>query len=247
MGNLNNKKKNIKKKENNKENNIQNNSQNTENILNSEFSYIYFLKDLTTQSFCKYWNDNTFTLFKSYYDIIYLIYANKSNSIISLDLISNKKINEIKHAHNDYITSFRHYFDKNSKRDLLISLSLDDNNLKLWNINSLECLINIKKVNKVGFLTSACFLEDNNSIYIITSNKKNNILIENIKIFDLNGNKIKEIKDSNNSTVFIDTYYDIKLSKNFIITGNEGFSQSYDYNKNKKYFKYIEKKMIIHI
>ncbi len=103
MGNLNNKKKNKKKKENKKENNIQNNSQNTENILNS----VYFLKDLVTESFCKYWNDNTFTLFKSYYDIIYLIYANKSNSIISLDLIDDKRIDEITHAHNDYYKTMK--------------------------------------------------------------------------------------------------------------------------------------------
>ena len=100
-------------------------------------------------------------------------------------------------------------------------------------------------------INSACFLNDNNNNYI-TSNKKkyeydnviNNVIIENIKIFDFNGNKIKEINNSNNSTFFIDTYYDNKLSKIFIITGNHGFSQSYDYNENKIYFKYIDDNII---
>ena len=99
--------------------------------------------------------------------------------------------------------------------------------------------MNIKEVNNIGFLVSTCFLNDNN-IYIITSNKNNTNLLENIKIFDLNGNKAKEIENSNNSILFIDTYYDNNLSTIYIINGNNGFSQSYDYNKNKKYFKYNE-------
>ena len=240
MRNLNNKNKYNNKKENKKKNNIENNIQNNNNYLfHSNPLDINFLKDLTTKSYCRYWNDNTFALFKSYNDIFYIIYANASKSIVSFDLINNKKIIEIKNAHNNYITNFRHYFDKKNKRDLLISLSEDDNNLKVWDINNFKCLVNIKKVNDIGFLVSACFLNDNNNIYIITSNSYTN-LYENIKIFDLNGNKTKEIDNSNKSTFFIDTYYDNNLSKIYIITGNNGFSQSYDYNKNERYFKYNE-------
>ena len=81
------------------------------------------------------------------------------------------------------------------------------------------------------------------SVYLILyeSNKVNGInTLEYIKVFDLNGNIIKEMNNSNYSTLFVDTYYDKKLSKNFIITGNKGFSQSYDYIENKLYFKYAE-------
>ena len=61
-----------------------------------------------------------------------------------------------------------------------------------------------------------------------------------MKIFDFNGNKIKEINNSNDKTNFIDIYYDSKLSKNYILTVNEGYIKSYDYNKNEIYKKYSD-------
>ena len=86
-------------------------------------------------------------------------------------------------------------------------------------------------------MSSAWLLKDNNQNYIITCNDD----IEPIKIFDLEGNKIKEIKNFKYNSYFIDTYYDNNLSKIFIITGNGGYSQSYDYNENKiKIIKYID-------
>ena len=71
-----------------------------------------------------------------------------------------------------------------------ILLFLYDNNIKLQNINNndINCLLNIKNINKRGRLFSACILNDNNNNYIITSNNMN----EKIEIFDFNGNKIKK-------------------------------------------------------
>ena len=80
--------------------------------------------------------------------IIYLIYSNHYKSIISYNLTNNTKINEIKNAHNDFINNFRHYLDNINNRDLIISLSANDNNIKLWNIKSWECLIDIKNLYK---------------------------------------------------------------------------------------------------
>ena len=61
---------------------------------------------------------------------------------------------------------------------------------------------------------------------------------EPIKIFDFNGKKIKEINDSNERTLFIDTYYDNKSSKIYILTANSKNVKSYDYEKNKIYHIY---------
>ena len=158
--------------------------------------------------------------------------------MISFDIINNKKINEIKKAHDENIISIRNYFDNTSKNDLIMSLSALDNNIKIWNSYNFICLLNIKKVNKGGTLLSACFLNENNEIYILTSNRNFNTNIEYIKAYDLNGNKIKEINNSNNNTFFIDNYFDKKMSNNYIITGNEGYSISYDYNNNQIYHKY---------
>ena len=154
------------------------------------------------------------------------------------NLIDFKLINEIKMAHFKFITNFRHYYDRDNKLDLIISISSIDNNIKLWNANNWDCLYNFMNLNKSGTLFSGCFLNDNKNNYILTSNF--NILkkVENIKIFDFNGNKIKEIKDSNFNTYFIDCYYDNNLSKNFIITGNSDLIRAYDYNNNEIYKKY---------
>ena len=126
--------------------------------------------------------------------------------------------------------------------DLFISISYIDNNLKLWNISNFECLLNIKNVNKTGHLKSACFLKDNNFNYIITSNSSNNSAIKSelIKVFDFKGTKIKNINGSNEKVDFINTYYDERLSKNFIIVCSRGYSKSYDYKENKIYHKYSD-------
>ena len=74
----------------------------------------------------------------------------------------------------------------------------------------------------MGILLSACFLEDNNKIYIITSNRNEDGNTEYIKIFDLSGQKIKEMNNSNEEIYIIDIFYDNILSKNYIINGNYG-------------------------
>ena len=197
---------------------------------------IQLFTNITKDSYADYILDNTFALFTSIDDIIYLVYSNSKKSIISYNLIDNKKINEIKNAHARDITNFRHFFDKDKKRDLLISISLSDNNLKLWNMNTFECLIHLENVNKSGRLFSGCMFSENNANYIITSCAYGNN--EPIKIFDINNNNIKEIKDSSESTYFIDIFFNKNLSKNYIITGNNGFIKSYDYNNNLVYHKY---------
>ena len=206
---------------------------------NIQFPKMKYLYEITNDSYAYYTLDNTFTIFKSINNILYLIYSNEHKDIISFDLINNKKMGEIKKAHNEFITNFRHYLDKIYKRDLFISISGKDNNIKLWDITNYKCLIDIKNINNKGELDSACFLNDGNSNFIVTSNDNYN-KTDFIKIFDFNGRKIKDLKDSNERTKFVDTYYDNKLSKNYIISGNFSYIKSYDYNNNILYHKYCD-------
>jgi len=90
-------------------------------------------------------------------------------------------------------------------------------------------------------LYSACFLNENEKNFILTSNYNKKGKPEPIKIFDLNGEKIGEINDSNDSTLIIKIYYDEILSKNYIVTGNLNCIKSYNYNSNKLYHKYYDK------
>ena len=223
-----------------KENNILfKNALSNNNINSSSPQNIEFLKELTKDSYSGYEIRNSFTIFKSINDILCMVYANKNKSILLYNMVDYKKINEIKRAHNNFISSFRHYLDSIYKRDLLLSISALDNNIKLWNANNLECLVNIKNIYNEGFLYSASLLINNKENYIITSNEYifNN---ESIFVFDLKGQKIKEINDSKESTLFLDIFYDNKLSKNYIISGNRGYIKSFDFDENKIYHKYCE-------
>ena len=104
-----------------------------------------------------------------------------------------------------------------------MSISKQDNNIRIWDIKSWECILNLTHINNNGYLLSACFLYENNQNYIITSNCNFENTSEPIKIYDFNGNKIKEINDSNEETYFVDTYYDDILSIKYIITGNNTY------------------------
>ena len=205
------------------------------------------LGNITQDSYADIILNNTFVIFISIEKITYLIYCSTENSIICFNLENNQKINEIKNHHEDNITNFKHYLDKNKKRDLIMTISLNDNNIRIWNIIDWECITNIKNVNKSGYLYSACFLFNNNSIYIISSNLNLLNISEPIKIFDLKGKQIDEFKDSNDITYIIEQYYDSNLSINFIISGNLGFIKSYDFNSKKLYYKYYDTNNGIHL
>ena len=119
--------------------------------------------------------DNTFSVFNSINNIIFLIYGNKEKSIISYNLINKEKINEIKNAHQNDISNIRHHLDIINKRDLFLSISANEYNVKVWNVTNFQCLLNLNNFdaiysNKYGYkLCSACFLTDKNQNYIITS------------------------------------------------------------------------------
>ena len=212
------------------------------NLFDLNINNIQCLNNITNDSYSQWLLDNTFCIFKASNNILYLIYSNKYKSIISYNLINNKKINEVKCAHESYITNIRYFLDKKEKKDLIMSISGENNNIKLWNIKNFECLSNIKNINKGGYLHSACFLYlyYENQNFILTSNCNWIFNSELIKLYDLNGNKMKEIEDSNDRTFFIDTYYDNKLCKNYIITGNYSFVKSYDIAKIEIYHKYYD-------
>ena len=200
-----------------------NNDSNPENIK--------YLNGRISDSFMRTCQDNSFCVFKSIDNILYLIYQNKQKSIISYNLIDNIVMNEIKNPHRYYyIDMLNHYFDEMNKRDLL--LSFHDINIKLWNINNWELLLNF---NTLSQIYSASFLNDNKIIYIILfcENEKTNI-------YDCKGNFIKKLNDFNTIVYFSDVYFDKKMDKTFILIGNKCFSKSYDYKQDKLYYKYSD-------
>lgn len=233
-------KKNIKEKQNSKIKNLSNNKNNTSKEIN--------LENIMTISKDCYANisliDNSFCIFTSIDKIFYLVYSNVSYSIIFYNLIDFQKMNEIKNAHkyhSDEATDnriyFRHHFDKNNERDLILSILSGENNLKIWNVQNLECLLNINNIYRDCILSSACFINYSNNINIVTANKSR-AFQEPIKVFNLKGKLLLDLRSSIYSTIFIDEYYDNKKKVNYIIAGCQRFVRVYNYNKKELYNKY---------
>ena len=201
---------------------------------------IKLLSTFTTNAFNSNGMNNTFCIFKNRFNTIILLYA-KKRTIISYNLINNQKINEYKNAHCNNIINCNHYYDKKNNKHLIMSISEEDNNLKIWNYSNFKCLCNIVGIMSKGDVYSACFLNYKNNILFIVDNFYVNWgVTEPIKVYNLNGCTIKQIGDSNSDTYFIDTYIDSKKSKYYIITTNFGYIKSYDYEENKTYYKYCD-------
>ena len=210
---------------------------NLRNLNNNDPKKIEVSKNITKEAYAYTDLVNSFSVFKSLDEILYLIYATKEKSIICYDLEGQKTIKEIKNKHNEFITNLIHYLDNINKRDLVMSISLIDSNINIWNAGNWELVINIPNAYESGYLYSGCFLKDKNQNYIITSNYKGN---KPIIVFDFNRQKIKELNDSSENTFFVSVYFDEILEKNYIVTGNMDSVISYDYEKNELYHVYKE-------
>ena len=215
--------------------NINLNNKKGKKIIEPNPMDLKFYKDLSNDSI-------SFIVYKSINDNIYLVYSNKNNSIISYDLIDNKKTIEIKNGHNDKITFLRHYLDKSKKRDLILSMS---EVIKVWNSNNFECLLKLSNIYRNSyFLFSACFIKDFfYDICIIPCYLEKDYNNDKLKVYNLYGTKIKEINDSSGYKQYsssIETFYDEKSKITYIITTHYMCVKSYDYYSNQIYHKYID-------
>ena len=228
-----------------KDNNINENNEklNFENL--NEFHLDSFTDSYISGGFC---------IFSSINNILYLIYSTESKSIIAYDLNNMQKMFEIKNAHEDYISSFKHILDQNKKKDLLMSISYDtslSNTLKLWDVKHFQCLFSINSVYKDGFLFCALFLlEENkspNNLYILTSNCTFDYNSEPIYKFDLEGNKIGEINNSYGLDIlYLTDFYDKIKSKKYLVAGTRNNIISFDINENQIYKTYYNQNNFFH-
>jgi hypothetical protein len=233
-------------------------STNSTKLFDAEPTNLNSVYNLVSDSYNIDYLDNTFILFSTKNDCLYLVYATELKSIKCYSFGHQKLIKEIKNAHDDYITNFRYCFNKKNEKDMIMSISGWINNIKIWDGNTWQCLLNISNINNNGYLFSSAFLVIkyfNNmnynklldEYYIISSNRNHLGTSEPIKVYDLNGKLISKILESNDNTCFIDTYCEKEKKGNkenlkyYIITGNTGYVKSYDYFNKKLYKIYHEK------
>ena len=197
-----------------------------------------FVKNLGKKAICKFLGDNNFAVFKTINNEILLSYGTPYNSIHFYNIELESVTKRITDAHQHEITNFRYAYDQVKNRDLLLTISNMNKNIKIWNIDTLDCIVNITNAYNSGDLFSACFLIDHiqSKNYIISINHDK----ENLKVFDFSGKKISEINNSEDKSFLVDSYYSIKTKKFYIIVGNEKFIVSYNFPEGTIFHKYCE-------
>ena len=213
------------------------NNQNKINFVSKSPINLKIYKTLTQSCHIIYSLDNTFAAFTSLKNELLLVYATKFNSIEFFDLVKQKYHKTILNAHNGQILTIRHYCPRNFKKDMLLSGSNGDYSVKIWEVENGSCICNINKIYQKGNMYSVCILFDiyQKESYIYTSSD-----CDYIKIFDINGKFKKNINKTNNETYFIDTYYDKKDFKYYLISGDMKCVKSYDVNTDQLFRTYID-------
>lgn len=207
-------------------------------LYKSDPQKLMYSHSLVNNADCKRLLDNIFIVFESIYKETLLIYCSLANSIIIYNINNEQAISEIKNPHIKFITNFRHILDKINIRDLILSVSGRENNIKVWNCTNWECILNLENIWENGFLSSSCFLIDNlknmKSYIIMSNNLNNNCII----IYDIDAKKYIELEKKPQCVGYIDVYYDKILFKYFIISGNLANIKSYDFDTKKLYKEY---------
>ncbi len=101
---------------------------------------------LITDAFDRPKSNNLFTVFKSFENYLVLIYCDYENRMISYDLERFKVFNKVDNKHSEMVQCIKHFKDEKNKKDLIISISPDNYNLKLWEASKLLCLLNLENI-----------------------------------------------------------------------------------------------------
>jgi len=178
---------------------------------------LLYKKDLTNEAlkFCA--SPQMFSVFKTLKGGSLLIWVTKKKTIELYDLDKEEHFKTVKDAHTNDIQCCRHFVDTKKNEDLLITSSYDKS-LKIWNVEKMDSpLLTIENAHDNGFIFAPCILshEKLSENYIISGADE-----EGIKIFDFNGKFLEKKIKMEEYINFLDTYYDKKNSKFYILNGN---------------------------
>ena len=178
--------------------------------------------------------DKVFCAFKSFSRESLVVWGTPQYNIEFYDLDKGKIIKTIIRAHNQTIFSCRHYSDIKNRIDYLITSSYD-RTVKVWDIKSYSYFINISNAHSGYYIYSVSILcdEKENANYIITSAPN-----EYMKIWDFKGKYLRNFGQNDESTYFIDVYYDNKEKKSYILNANSTDVKSYHFKNGELYHKY---------
>ena len=200
--------------------------------FNTNSSTLKFKIDLSTKAQKSFTIDNVIAVYVGYDGNSYLAAPISTTFEIEImNLRDNKIVHSLK-GHSAHIYIVRHYFQRKSSTDFLISTS-SERKVKVWNLKTYECLITLNKCHTGTYLYSALLLFDNinNLNYIVTSCPN-----EYMKLWDFDSGKfIREIGSTSDYTYFINYWNNNNI--NYIINANSSNVKIYGINKSKEIYR----------
>jgi hypothetical protein len=177
--------------------------------------------------------DGVFCVFKSTLGESLLVWGTPTFTIEVYDLKQEKIIKSIS-AHTSTIFSCRHYLDKLKSKDCVVTSSYDKS-VKVWLCETWANIINIPAAHTGYYIYSVCLLSDQilKKNFVVTSAPN-----EFCKIWDSTGKFIRDFGVNSESTYFIDTWYDPKGKKHYILNANSQDVKVYDFTSGLLYKKY---------
>ena len=212
-------------------------------IYSSHSSAIKFMKDpkelIYKEDLCSSAHktnsiDKVFSAFKSFSGEPLVVWGTPQLSIEFYDLEKGKIIKSISRAHNQTIFSCRHYADNKNRIDYIISSSYD-RTVKIWDLKTFNTITVISNAHSGYYIYSVSILcdEKEESNYVITSAPN-----EYMKVWDFSGKYLRNFGQNDESTYFIDVYYDSYSKNYYVINANSIDVKSYTFKTGELYHKY---------
>ena len=195
-------------------------------------STLKFKIDLSTKTQKSFTIDNVIPVYVGYDGNSYLAAPISTTFEIEIMNLKDSKIVHSLKGHSAHIYIVRHYFQRKSSTDFLISTS-SERKVKVWNLKTYECHITLNKCHTGTYLYSALLLFDNinNLNYIVTSCPN-----EYMKLWDFDSGKfIREIGSTSDYTYFINYWNNNNI--NYIINANSSNVKIYGINKSKEIYR----------
>lgn len=192
---------------------------------------------------------NVFIAFRSISNELILLYVNNINEIVLYDLEKFQLLSNNFNSHNEMISFLKHFKDINNKRDIIVSISNIDCDVKLWEIKKslLSCIYDLGNVYVNGFVHGACFISFNSVIFLCVINYETPNKGDNIKLLNIETEKMFALKNTAQPIRQIETF--INNKDILIIVCTPSCIKSYYFNPKllTLYKEYSEKEKSTHI
>ena len=195
---------------------------------------LVFKQDICSNSHKTNSIDRVFCAFKSFNGEPLVVWGSTSLNIEFYDCNKDKIVKTIFQAHKQTIFSCRHYPDVRLRKDYIITSS-NDRSVKVWDITKDNYDLYISNVHNGYYIYSVsllCHIHKETN-YIITSCPN-----EKMKVWDFSGAYLRNFGQSNESTYFIDIFYNKIQKKYFVINANSNDVKSYHFETGDLYQKY---------